>query len=688
MKHILQILLFTGIFLFVGAVKAQAPNGINYQAVIRNNQNTLVSNQPVVIRVRILQSIPGGQPVYAERHNLTTDQFGLVNFVIGNGTILSPFNNLSFPNINWGNGPYFLELGLAVTTQVNPIVYMPYGTQQMVSVPYALYAKSSGNLVNQWSYGANAPSVASGNVGDYYLETTTGNVYTLISGSTGNTWVLISNITGPQGPAGAVGPQGIQGAAGPVGATGPAGIAGPQGLQGIQGPAGVNGTNGTNGLNAATLTTVEPAGANCATGGVKLEFGPDANLNGILDAGEIVPALTKYVCNGAVGPTGPVGATGPAGPTGPTGPSGALNAWSLTGNAGTNPATNFIGTTDAQDWVVRTNNIERGRIMSNGNVGIGTDNPTQRFVVNKDFGMGVDSSVVITNVGNVGIGNPNPLSKLEIGTSDNLNWASQISNAGGSGYGLLVKSASPLSNVPILEVQNNSSSPILSVRSNGNVGIGTVSPNSNMDVSGNYSISDNSDFMRFKIQMEGNCCNGADSTIPNTNIRIDAFDKTPNSGVQLRFFRETNTTGEKVITFYQGNGLNLPSARIRVGNTGDSFFQLDGGNFGIGTATPDQRFSVNGNASKIGGGTWATFSDERVKTDITPFVDGLDLLMKLKPVTYKYNEKSGYSDLNKTFVGFIAQDVEKVAPYMVSTYDDTEGPSGLKDKRQFDDNNE
>jgi hypothetical protein len=69
---------------------------------------------------------------------------------------------------------------------------------------------------------------------------------------------------------------------------------------------------------------------------------------------------------------------------------------------------------------------------------------------------------------------------------------------------------------------------------------------------------------------------------------------------------------------------------------------------------------------------------------VAPFTDGLDLLMKLKPVTYKYNEKSGFTDLNKTYVGFIAQDVEKVAPYMVSTYDDTEGPSGLKDKRQFD----
>jgi hypothetical protein len=271
-------------------------------------------------------------------------------------------------------------------------------------------------------HGNGVPTANQGIQGDYYLDVLTGNVYNKLPNGT---WVLVANITGPQGVAGAVGAQGVAGA---------------------------------NGLNALTKTTVEPAGANCATGGVKLEFGPDANLNGILDAGEIVPALTKYVCNGAVGPQGPIGLPGiqgpagvagpqgPQGPAGPTGPSGSLNAWSLTGNAGTNPTINFIGTTDAQDWVMRTNNIERARIMSNGNMGVGTNNPTQRFVVNKDFGVGVDSSVVITNVGNLGIGNPNPSSKLDIGTSDNLNWASQIFNAGGSGFGLLARSGSPLSN--------------------------------------------------------------------------------------------------------------------------------------------------------------------------------------------------------------------------------------------------
>lgn len=310
MKRTLSFLLFLSVTIISTSLNAQAPNGINYQAVIRTNTGTLASNQPVVIRARILQTTANGTAVYSERHNLTTDQFGLVNFVIGNGVFLA---GNPFANLNWGNGPYFLELGVAFTNQVNPVVYMPYGTQQMMSVPYALYAKSSGNLLNQWSYGAGAPLAASGNIGDYYLDTATGNVYNKLNNTT---WVLITNITGPQGLAGAAGVAGPQGPAGAAGATG---LTGPQGIQGVPGPAGMNGTNGINGLNAATLTTVEPAGANCATGGVKLEFGPDVNGNGLLDAGEILPALTQYVCNGAMGAQGAVGPQGIPGIAGTNG---------------------------------------------------------------------------------------------------------------------------------------------------------------------------------------------------------------------------------------------------------------------------------------------------------------------------------------------------------------------------------
>jgi hypothetical protein len=88
---------------------------------------------------------------------------------------------------------------------------------------------------------------------------------------------------------------------------------------------------------------------------------------------------------------------------------------------------------------------------------------------------------------------------------------------------------------------------------------------------------------------------------------------------------------------------------------------------GIGTQAPDQLFSVNGNASKVGGGSWQTFSDRRLKKDIKPFSDGLSTLMKINPVSFKYNGLGGYLANGKDYIGVIAQEVKTVAPYMVET---------------------
>lgn len=112
--------------------------------------------------------------------------------------------------------------------------------------------------------------------------------------------------------------------------------------------------------------------------------------------------------------------------------------------------------------------------------------------------------------------------------------------------------------------------------------------------------------------------------------------------------------------------------------------EFDNKRVGINTILPTQTFSVNGTAGKPGGGDWLTFSDRRVKKNVAAFTDGLDVLMRLDPVTFQYKQNSGYDDTEKQFVGFIAQDVEVVAPYMITTYDDSDGPSKLADKRVFD----
>lgn len=115
------------------------------------------------------------------------------------------------------------------------------------------------------------------------------------------------------------------------------------------------------------------------------------------------------------------------------------------------------------------------------------------------------------------------------------------------------------------------------------------------------------------------------------------------------------------------------------------------GNFGIGTRNPTQKLSVNGTAGKTGGGDWLTFSDKKVKKNINDFNDGLDEVLKIRPVTFQYNGKAGISDTQSKFVGVIAQEIQKIAPYTVEVvnykeieeYEDDNGE--LKSKVLSDD---
>ncbi len=94
-------------------------------------------------------------------------------------------------------------------------------------------------------------------------------------------------------------------------------------------------------------------------------------------------------------------------------------------------------------------------------------------------------------------------------------------------------------------------------------------------------------------------------------------------------------------------------------------------------------FRIKGNATKPGGGAWLAPSDRRIKKNIESFTDGLNIVNQLNPVTFEYNGKGGTQDNGKKFVGFIAQEVEEVAPYMVQTSED---PSeDIKDLKVIDD---
>ncbi|MCB8964191.1 MAG: fibrobacter succinogenes major paralogous domain-containing protein [Bacteroidales bacterium] len=119
---------------------AQSPEKMSYQAVIRNSNNQLVTNQAVGMQISIVQSTADGAVVYAETHNPTTNANGLLSIEIGTGTTSDDFTS-----INWANGPYFIK---TETDPAGGTNYTITGTSQLLSVPYALYAKTADSISN------------------------------------------------------------------------------------------------------------------------------------------------------------------------------------------------------------------------------------------------------------------------------------------------------------------------------------------------------------------------------------------------------------------------------------------------------------------------------------------------------------------------------------------------------------
>ncbi len=106
---------------------------------------------------------------------------------------------------------------------------------------------------------------------------------------------------------------------------------------------------------------------------------------------------------------------------------------------------------------------------------------------------------------------------------------------------------------------------------------------------------------------------------------------------------------------------------VRAGGSTELSIISGTGFVGINTLTPAWTFEVNGNAAKPGGGSWINSSDRRLKQHINQYADGLEQLLQIEPVTYHYNSLSGF-DTSKQYIGVIAQDLNKVAPYMVQNY--------------------
>lgn len=133
MKYILSFLLFIS---FTVTVFSQSPEKMSYQAVIRASDNSLVADANVGIKIIIRQNSTTGTIVYEETHSVSTNSNGLVSLEIGTGSVVQG----SFSDIVWSSGTYYIESQTDVTGGNN---YTLVAVSQLLSVPYALHAKSA-----------------------------------------------------------------------------------------------------------------------------------------------------------------------------------------------------------------------------------------------------------------------------------------------------------------------------------------------------------------------------------------------------------------------------------------------------------------------------------------------------------------------------------------------------------------
>jgi hypothetical protein len=173
------LIIFAIIFSAVlNVANAQAPQAFSYQAVARDASGNILPNQTVSFRISILQNSTSGTIIYSETHLTITNDFGLVNLKVGQGSVVTG----TFSTISWGGNNHFIRVEMDAAGGTS---YQLMGTTQLLSVPYALYAeKTSGFTI--------VSTVDNGN-GTFTFNYSDGSSFTT------------SNLTGAAGTAGTTG---------------------------------------------------------------------------------------------------------------------------------------------------------------------------------------------------------------------------------------------------------------------------------------------------------------------------------------------------------------------------------------------------------------------------------------------------------------------------------------------------
>lgn len=276
------------------------------------------------------------------------------------------------------------------------------------------------------------------------------------------------------------------------------------------------------------------------------------------------------------------------------------------------------------DWVFQTGGAARSRFENDGDVNLSYTLYTD--YINRRVGIGTTAPSTVTDIQGY-----NTTGQLRLSNTSSAAWNTvdgytrfRMDNAGSTDYWLFSshnKVGVETNANANFNLYTNTYGNILTATGEGNVGIGTTTPSEKLHVVGN---------------------------IVTTGTEGDFYATTSNGVI--------NCGGGVMTTLINYIGDSYIAPTIAVGD--EDLYIAD-----------DLELGATGNGYKPGGGSWVATSDRRLKKDIKPYTDGLSQILNVKPVYFKYNEKSKYAANDREFVGIIAQDMLNIAPYMVEEVD-------------------
>lgn len=293
----------------------------------------------------------------------------------------------------------------------------------------------------------------------------------------------------------------------------------------------------------------------------------------------------------------------------------------------------------SNNWQIRANSSASGggNFLAFVDQGTTGNSETGTIVFEVDAGAPANS-LRVSSSGKVGVRTATPVLDVHVNSTDTPAIRLEQNNSGGftaqtwdvagNEANFFVRDVTSGSRLPF-RIRPGAPTSSIDIAANGFVGMGTASP----------------------------------GLVSGTSSQLLEISGTNNPGLAIR-----NTTGTRQYLMYVGsfgnNLFNIFDAtagldRLTINTTGQ---------VGIGTNAPTDLLSVNGSASKPGGGSWSNFSDERLKNIKGSFNLGLNAVMKLQPIRYEYKRDNALGLKSEgEHIGFGAQSLQKVIPEAVNS---------------------